>query len=172
MKVYIVQRSHDIVQLLIHERGVRNYKTASLERIIQVCSKPCGGKIDIVGVTQQWRERNDTLKCNYCEFGCVCVCVCVCVCAFVGTFNHGQNQKNYRITVDTQQPWTSAIVRDPPFGGKSHRHASKKTCLMMDLGRDRGQSMVRYLNFTHIHKKSMFILENSEVYVHGYMSNL
>ena len=64
-----------------------------------------------------------------------CLYVCCFVYAFVSTFNH---QKNHCVTVDTRQPWTSTIVRGPPFGSKSHRHACKKTCPMMDLGRGRG----------------------------------
>ena len=47
----------------------------------------------------------------------------------------GTHQKNHCVTVDTHQPWTSTIVKDGPFGSKSHRHACKKTYPMMDLCR-------------------------------------
>ena len=70
---------------------------------------------------------NVTRDANYFRYVCVCVWggggVGVWGCAFVSTFNHGYPLKNHCITVDTHQPWTSTIVRDPPFGSKSHRHA-------------------------------------------------
>ena len=66
---------------------------------------------------------NDNDSVVMCFFDSNCLCVCVCVCEFVNyAFNSGHTRK-ITMKLDTHQPWTSTIVREPSIGSKSHRHA-------------------------------------------------